>query len=234
MFDPEIIFQRTQTGRDEIQKKSHGLTQSERLVLIMIDGASPYREVRAKLPVLADERFERALSNLRKKEQIYEVLMPIQGESAETLERNVIDRFLQQDPLDPVTIIFRDPEEELGLFDNGSAPESSVPAAPVTDVKPDASVSVPPPETPAMEMPPSEAAMDAHHTALADSLAQEVRELQADRSPKYEGVERRKTDRRVRPAPVAEPVKEGLHWGYVLIAIGLAFIVGFFIAKIGA
>ena len=124
MIDPCLIFQRTQAGRDEIQQKSYGLTQSERLVLIMVDGASKTHTVRSKLPVLTDERFYRALGNLQKKELIAEVLLPLAEQPAEELEPAIIDRFLQQDPLDPVTIILLDPDEYL----DGHAEVSPPPA----------------------------------------------------------------------------------------------------------
>src|SRR3954447_10347598 len=100
MFDPTIIFQRTHTGRSEIYEKKCGLTQSERLVLIMIDGITSYSGVRGKLPVLAEERFRRAVNTLLTKELVSEVFMPVEGQSAEEVERTVIDRFLQQDPTD--------------------------------------------------------------------------------------------------------------------------------------
>ena len=70
MFNPSIIFQRTHAGREEIKQKSHGLTQSERLVLIMIDGVASYQGVRDKLPALTDVRFERALKKLHQKELV--------------------------------------------------------------------------------------------------------------------------------------------------------------------
>src|SRR6478735_8918813 len=114
MVDPSVIFQRTEAGRDEIRQKSHGLTQSERLVLIVVDGVSICQQVREKLPALTDERFTRAISKLQKKELILEVFLPVVGQVAEELEPAVVDRFLQQDPLDPVTIILCDPDEELG------------------------------------------------------------------------------------------------------------------------
>ncbi|GAB3542595.1 hypothetical protein GCM10027343_14800 [Noviherbaspirillum agri] len=114
MFDPSVIFQRTHEGRAEIKQKSHGLTQSERLVLIMVDGVSTYQQVRDKLPSLTDDRFNRGLRKLHQKELILEVFMPTEEAEAEHLEQEVIDRFLHQDALDPVTIIMFDPEDELG------------------------------------------------------------------------------------------------------------------------
>jgi hypothetical protein len=113
MFESTVIFQRTQAGRKEIHEKKCGLTQSERLVLIMVDGVSSFSGVRSKLPVLSDERFERAIRTLVRKDLILEVLMPIQGQAPEEVESTVVDRFLQQDPLDPVTIIMFEDDDLL-------------------------------------------------------------------------------------------------------------------------
>lgn len=113
MIEPSVIFQRSHAGRTEIHEKKCGLTQSERLVLIMIDGVSTYSGVRAKLPVLKDERFERAIHTLQQKELIHEVLMPVADQSPEEVDRTIVDRFLQQDPLDPVTIIMLEDDERL-------------------------------------------------------------------------------------------------------------------------
>ncbi len=115
MFRPETILQRTESGRTEIYEKKKSLTQSERLVLIMIDGVSPCSDIRAKLPVLTEERLARALATLQGKDLIAEVLLPVDGELPEQLERSAVERFLQQDALDPVTIISLNPEEEFGI-----------------------------------------------------------------------------------------------------------------------
>lgn len=115
MFEPSIIFQRTHSGRAEIHDKKQGLTQSERLVLIMVDGATPYSAVRARLPVLKEARFERAIQTLLLKGLISEVFMPVAGVEAETVERSVVDRFLQQDPLDPVTIMLHEDDERFDV-----------------------------------------------------------------------------------------------------------------------
>ncbi|MGE5649345.1 MAG: hypothetical protein ACM34A_04035, partial [Bacillota bacterium] len=90
MFEPNVIFQRTQAGRDEIYEKQRRLTQSERLVLIMVDGTTSYQGVRNKLPVLTEERFQRALTTLHKKELILEVFLPIEGQQPEEMEQTVI------------------------------------------------------------------------------------------------------------------------------------------------
>ena len=241
MTDPGTIFQRTHAGREEIHNKSHGLTQSERLVLIMVDGISSYKEIRAKLPVLSDERFARALQKLQLKELILEVFMPVDGQVPDELEKTVIDRFLQQDPLDPVTVMLRDPEDELGLLDQGSqAASASVPSVAAPD-------SAPAPEMPSVKMEddfptlvvpapaPSrpEPALDVHHIQLADSLAAELKAKRALKAP---------VANHLSFAPSVDIAVPGVsqelspfaavHWGYWLIVSGLSFILGFVLARI--
>ncbi|RJG07618.1 hypothetical protein D3870_17885 [Noviherbaspirillum cavernae] len=121
MFEMEAIYQRTPIGRDEIYHKAHGLTQSERRILITVDGSTPYRGLCAKLSGLAQGRIDRALSLLLKKGLVFEVLLPLDSLILEQLDEQVVDRFLQQDPLDPVTIISYDPEEDFGHFSDGVA-----------------------------------------------------------------------------------------------------------------
>jgi hypothetical protein len=133
MFESTVIFQRTQAGRTEIHEKKCGLTQSERLVLIMVDGVSSFRGVRSKLPVLTDERFERAIRTLLRKDLILEVLMPIQGQAPEEVESTVVDRFLQQDPLDPVTIIMFEDDELLDWPE--ASKEQAAPSPPTPTVQ---------------------------------------------------------------------------------------------------
>ena len=123
------IFQRTESGRSEIKNKMHGLTQSERLALIVVDGVSPYSELRQKLKGLADERFQRALNKLLQKNLIFEVLLPT-GAEEHGYDASTVDRFLHQDPLDPVTVISFDAEDEFGLDvgagENGASQHSAL------------------------------------------------------------------------------------------------------------
>lgn len=250
MTDPATIFQRTHSGREEIHKKSHGLTQSERLVLIMVDGVSSYKEIRAKLPVLTDERFARALLKLQAKDLVLEVFMPMDGQAPEELERTVIDRFLQQDPMDPVTIILRDPEDELGMLSHEmkintwSDPPAPVPTAStplVTPLPASASSAVVDdaplltvPTSPPTKPPQPEPTLDAEDVRAADALMEELRARRAQR-----------TATQVTPPPplmVAEQVMQesyeelnpfkAVHWGYWLIVSGLSFILGFVLARI--
>lgn len=109
------IFQRTDSGRTEIKTKMHGLTQSERLALIVVDGVTPYIGIRQKLKGLTDERFNRALNNLLQKNLIFEVLLDGEVTDDDEFDAAIIERFLHQDPLDPVTIISFDVEDEFGI-----------------------------------------------------------------------------------------------------------------------
>ena len=141
-MDPLTIFQRTESGRETIARKSRKLTQSERLLLIIINGVTPYDVLRKDVWSLSEHRFDRALRKLLKEELIEEVLLPIAGQEPEQLDSVEVDRFLQQDPLDPVTIISFDPEDEFGADMN---PFSSIP--PVPDEKPVAA------DVPTLEVP---------------------------------------------------------------------------------
>lgn len=243
MFDPAIIFHRTSTGRDEIQQKSHGLTQSERLVLIMVDGVSTYQQVRSKLPVLTDDRFARAVGKLQAKELILEVFLPVEGQTPEELERTVIDRFLQQDPLDPVTIMLRDPEEELEYLAQFStkpktAPESEppIPAKEASNAAPAPASSTSPqaPPTPASA---ADFDVDELHTELLDEFARQLKERQQSkqRPERTEHAEHRAARRSSSRSTRAEEEPHAIpKWTYWIIAVGCAFIAGYLLARIGS
>lgn len=112
MIKGKAVYQRTESGREEIRRKTHGLTQSERLVLILVDGVANTDAVRHKLKGISDERFSRALNKLVRNNLVQEVLMPMPDQEAETVDDSTADLFLRQDALDPVTIISADPEDE--------------------------------------------------------------------------------------------------------------------------
>jgi hypothetical protein len=269
MFDPSVIFQRTHEGRTEIKQKSHGLTQSERLVLIMVDGVSSYQVVRDKLPALTDDRFNRALHKLHQKELILEVFMPTQEDEAEHLEQDVIERFLHQDALDPVTIIMFDPEDELaGISAPASSPYKKAMEKPASTPQPaphsapqpilqsapqplSQPVSQPSPlpdpvptsgspapvAEPLLTPPISSAqqepvvALDDEHKEMVDSLARELKQRLLDRPAKTP--ERQETPPQFHfpdPKPhVHKMPMLQMHWGYWMMGIGTAFIVGYFL-----
>jgi len=121
-----VIFQRTESGRAEIRSKERGLTQSERLVLLIADGVSSYAGLRGQLNSLAHERFDRAARKLTYKGLLYEVTFPEEGRAPDTVDPELMDKFLRQEDGDPVSILSYDPEEEhAGPDQDGSAPADS-------------------------------------------------------------------------------------------------------------
>ncbi|GGC94945.1 hypothetical protein [Undibacterium terreum] len=118
-----VIFQRTDSGRAEIQNKERGLTQSERLVLIIADGVSTYAGLRIKLKSLAHQRFDRAIRKLLEKGLLYEVMFPAEGQKPDMVDPDIMDKFLRQEDDDPVSIISFDPDEEHG---DGNLDQNSV------------------------------------------------------------------------------------------------------------
>lgn len=234
MTDSNTIFQRTHSGREEIHNKSHGLTQSERLVLIMVDGVSTYQGIRAKLSALTDDRFNRALQKLVANELIVEVFMPLHDQTPDELESTVIDRFLRQDPMDPVTVMLQDPEDELGLLKQArDAISQWEPAVETVPPKPVAMEDFPTLVETAAPVFQKESALAAEDVQAADDLMEELRVKRALRPLPPP------------PQPVVMPPKPkvqeeepqvsgfgAVHWGYWLIVAGLAFILGFFIARL--
>jgi hypothetical protein len=235
MIEPTTIFQRTQVGRDEIYKKSRGLTQSERLVLIVIDGTTSFDGIRKKLPVLTDERFNRALSSLQKKDLVLEVFLPMGEMESDEVESAVIDRFLQQDPLDPVTIIVMDPEEEFEAL--AEVPRCSIEREVLAPQEvPSANAeSLAIPTAPATYWAPK---LEQNTFGDIDGFVIQQQEIGVPAwSPPeipmpYAGPNRREgTDRRKLLAA------DGLdwlrmHWGFILVGIGFAFILVFMLGRI--
>ncbi|QDZ29830.1 hypothetical protein [Noviherbaspirillum sp. UKPF54] len=240
MFEPTVIFQRTQAGRDEIYEKQRRLTQSERLVLIMVDGTTSYQGVRNKLPVLTEERFQRALTTLHKKELILEVFLPIEGQQPEEMEQTVIDRFIQQESTDPLTIISFDPEEDFGIFGPaisatnmpqqqgaqrlvwlpGAAQEPAFVGAPAGTISPVTTTGI----------------MDEALIEQADALGAEVRAQRPQYANPIEHMRdfdkpRRASASRQQAVAATPGKREKLHWGYWMIGIGFAFIIGFLLAR---
>jgi hypothetical protein len=52
--NPNTVFTKTPKGREEIAKRSHGLTPSQRRVLIVIDGCKNFEEVTALIPAIIE------------------------------------------------------------------------------------------------------------------------------------------------------------------------------------
>lgn len=127
MLDRQAVYQRTDLGRQEIRHKSHGLTQSERLILILVDGIGELGMIKARLQGLTDERFDRAVRKLLASHLIEQVLLQVDSPVYEEIDEEVANRFLRQDPLDPVTIISFEPEEEFPVPAAQSAPMPPMP-----------------------------------------------------------------------------------------------------------
>lgn len=224
MFPTTTIYQRTLAGRDEIHDKRAGLTQSERQVLIMVDGVTPNEGILAKLSALKGERVERAMRTLLKKELISEVFLPVAGQEPERIAEDVVDRFLRQEETDPVTVISYDPEEDFGDLPVQSIEE---PVAPI----PELDVVVAP-----------EPAVDAAHALMVDTLQQELQARQTARPRAEPAVSPEPAKLVGAPATPAPPPAAAVppakahrwteHWAYWSIGLGLSFIIGFVIARL--
>jgi len=97
-----IKLQRTAKGESEIKHKSHVLTQSQRLILAIVDGVSQIDELQRRLGGMAKRRFTLAIADLTANGLVEEALSPVAVPVK--LGSETIERFVRQDPLDPVTI----------------------------------------------------------------------------------------------------------------------------------
>jgi hypothetical protein len=105
-----MIYRRTDRGVREVYEKSHQFTQSERLILILLDGRLNVAGLKTRLPSLNDERIERALRKL-----MDATLVEPMGTDASKgngslpqsaqLEPEAVAHFLEQTDLDPITVI---------------------------------------------------------------------------------------------------------------------------------
>lgn len=104
--DEGRLFGRTSLGGQEILQKSGRLTQTERLVLIVLGDQVRFEALAAKLSSLAPERVERALIRLVELNLAYEILLP-SGEAggAATIPAGALREFLEQGDADPVTVM---------------------------------------------------------------------------------------------------------------------------------
>src|SRR5512134_386052 len=117
-LNSSMIYRRTDRGVREVYEKSHQFTQSERLILILLDGRLNVAGLQTRLPSLNDERVERALRKL----QDAGLVEPMsQGEglrgngsfpTESRIEPEAVAHFLEQTDLDPVTV-FGDTEEAV-------------------------------------------------------------------------------------------------------------------------
>lgn len=107
------LFDRTPQGLLEIRHRSRTLTQSERQVLIWVNGKRNVGELYGMSSVIRSERINLALEKLLKNGFVYEVMMaePI-GELDEEAQllanapsEEEIENYLRKDANDPVTIM---------------------------------------------------------------------------------------------------------------------------------
>lgn len=104
-----MVYRRTDRGLREVYEKSHQFTQSERLVLILLDGRLTVAGLRARLPSLDNERIERTIVKLEEAGLVEPIDqaddLPAQSRVEEVLrlEPDVVVQFLEQNDLDPVT-----------------------------------------------------------------------------------------------------------------------------------
>jgi hypothetical protein len=96
-----IKLQRTPKGEAEIRKKSNALTQSQRLILATVDGVSQIAELQRKLGGMAKRRFTLAIADLTARGLVQEAHNTM---VADKLDPQLIERFVRQDPSDPITI----------------------------------------------------------------------------------------------------------------------------------
>ena len=113
-----MMYRRTDRGVREVYEKSHKFTQSERLILILLDGRLNVAGLKTRLPSLNDDRIERALRKLQDAslvEQIsYEAGKGNGSAAPDTtpLEPEAVAHFLEQTDLDPI-MVFGDSEEAI-------------------------------------------------------------------------------------------------------------------------
>jgi len=101
------LFGRTSLGGQEILQKSGRLTQTERLVLIVLGDQIRFEALAAKLSSLAPERVERALIRLVELNLAYETqAAPVdEAAGAATIPAGAMREFLEQGEADPVTVM---------------------------------------------------------------------------------------------------------------------------------
>lgn len=103
-----MIYRRTDHGVREVYEKSHQFTQSERLILILLDGRLNVAGLKTRLPSLNDERIERAMRKLQDAGLVEQMGLgdPSRGNGAADASRlspEAVAHFLEQSELDPVT-----------------------------------------------------------------------------------------------------------------------------------
>lgn len=100
------VYGRTEQGTREILSKTGRLTQSERLVLIVLGPQMAVDELLTKLPSLSSARIEQGLSRLIELGLAYEVLVAQTiPADAPALPARALQDFLAQNDSDPITVM---------------------------------------------------------------------------------------------------------------------------------
>jgi hypothetical protein len=129
----EAVLERTDEGVQEIYRKTKRLTQSERLVLIMVDGSADVAGLLLKLPALSMPRIIMGLEKLTEMGLVSERILSPKSPSPQPLPKAAVEKFLAQNPLDPVTVVRFD-EGDLGP--TTLPPDALVPEEPAPDTEP--------------------------------------------------------------------------------------------------
>jgi hypothetical protein len=140
-----VQLQRTQKGREEIRQKTHVLTQSERMLLVLADGVTPTQVLRRKLRSMPERPLMLAIADLTAK-GFLEKAVPSESQPADKLDAATIERFVRQDPQDPIAIsaltIQSELAERMNASSAGSDPDPQKAAAGLGDSRPSQSAGV--------------------------------------------------------------------------------------------
>lgn len=210
MMQGSTVYQRTEQGRAEIRNKSHGLTQSERQALILVDGSTARDALGQKLIRLSPQRLQQILLKLEQLGLISELLLAPEVQPTENFDSAEIERFLHQDALDPVTVISFEPEQDFDLTDPGLTAATNT--LPSININSWVAQRAAPPQPEAAPEP--EAARVDFYLPLG-----EAQEASADPLPASPI-----SNRAALPAKQSADADRKLSWEYWFIGIGVLFI----------
>lgn len=115
MFQLSATYQRSAEGRHEIVKKCCGLTQTERLALILVDGINPASEVRDRIHALNNESFRKVMDKLLSLGLICEVIEAPADLAHGQVREARLASVRVRDRLAPVTIVRNDPQYDFSV-----------------------------------------------------------------------------------------------------------------------
>lgn len=123
---PVAIYGRTSLGAKEIQSKSGRLTQSERLVLILLGDGITMDELCKKLPSLTLDRIRAAMRRLIELGLAFDT-DPSSDGGGEPISTQAVIAFLQQSEADPSTVMAQN-QGMLLTADTEAPPTTEVPS----------------------------------------------------------------------------------------------------------